>query len=229
MRLLPQLPSPRIPSFSTKLVLMAGLAALLAIGAWPVFGESVQRWVVPREVSSLPGSVVASEQRSLRRQQPTPSADPLPLLGATPAALPVPTPRSGLDRAELQRQAGFPVVEPTWLPPGCQPVEASVDAAGQIFVNLTYSCLHVVEHVVHSVQRPYVGAGSTQEVTVSGQPAVYVDGSWTQVLGKNAAPQWRSGLSQLLFVRDNVLFILDGPRGQQLSKDDLIHTAESLR
>lgn len=143
--------------------------------------------------------------------------------------MPVPTPRSWLDRAELQRQAGFPVLEPTWLPPGCQPVEAWVDGTGHIFANLTYTCLHVVEDVVHGVQRPYVGAGATQDVTVSGQPAVYVDGGWTQILGQDSAPQWRSGPVQLLFVQDNVFFILDGLLGQHLSKDELIRIAESLR
>jgi hypothetical protein len=218
-----------------------GLVILLGIAVWPAYGEPTSfgpspnsvahsemlgsptptlsaLHVVPRQVQALPESGSAARRSSDESPQPT-------------RANPAPRPTTGpwVNRSELELKVGFEVLEPTSLPSGCTPLQRSVEPVGPSqVVNMAYSCVHILEQAVHIDQRPYVGPSSTQEVTVGGRPAVYVDGAWWQDLNKGSDSRWRSGWSQLLFIRDGVFFILDELGGHQ-SRDQLIRIAESLR
>lgn len=194
--------------FSAKCVRM-GLAVtsvlILSLAAtWPAVGQILSKHIAPRQIAAWPSP---------------------PHVAVEPSA----TPRT-LDAAQQEKAVGFPLLMPTYLPAGCT-LQNRINISR--IAHLVYSCVIVDEQATDRVWQPPVGMDSTQEVTVNGQPAIYIDGVWiTDKPGGDAV--WKSGVAgQLTFERNNLIVHLISVRqsssSPQLSKEDLIRIGESIR
>lgn len=189
---------------SLKLSYILSLALLLVIVVTiPVWGQSILNYIVPREVEKLPSREVTFE--------PTPAAPRL------------------MEQDQVEKMAGFSLLVPAYLPSGCSLQERFYVSQAKA-VYLTYSCggfgLSIVQQKAETIQRPYIGKDSTQELTIGGQPAIYIDGIWNK-FPEEEEPVWLEGIShQLFFEQDSHLIRLSA--AFQLTKDELIKVAESL-
>ncbi len=189
-------------SFAAALVLLLSLTA-----AWPVLGDTILRHVAPREVAQVP-----SHPR---------------------IAGPKPTGPRWTDLDQLSKQAGFTVLVPNSLPEGCTADERWFIPGPQV-VYLTYSCSVVIsEQAAEGHQeQPYVGQGSTEEVMVNGQPALYIGGGWVRMAGQ-ATPEWTNGVGQMLiFERDGLIVhitLAQRFKDPSIVKAELIAIAESMQ
>lgn len=191
-----------------RLSLAAVLVLLLSLTAgWPVLGDTILRHVAPREVAQVPShpSIVG----------------------------PKPTGQRWMDLDQLSKQAGFTVLVPNSLPEGCTADERWFIPGPQV-VYLTYSCsVAISEQAAEGHQeQPYVGQGSTEEVMVNGQPALYIGGGWVRMAGQ-ATPEWTNGVGQMLIFERNglIVHITSAQRFKDPSivKAELIAIAESMQ
>lgn len=199
-------PTVRLSASRFKIGLAATcLLVTSLVVAWPVLGQVpgriIPRRVIPRVAKTL----------------------------ATPIAAGVATPPPAghwTDLDELQKEAGFTLFVPTYLPAGCTQKENSFNSFAADVI-LTYSCFSIGEQVGHEAQ-PDIGEGAKQDITINGQPAIYADGAWFQEPGGKGLV-WKSGiLHQVMFVR-NGIFVRLGAFTTVLGKEELIRIAESLR
>lgn len=124
----------------------------------------------------------------------------------------------------LAQQAGFALQIPATLPPGCSWQDGRYLAQSQ-HVSLEYSCVSIAQASADTVQRPYVGEESAQEVLVNGVPAVYIDGVWREVGDERI--WWEHGPKQLILEQDGLVVRLTGT-SKSITREDLVAIAESL-
>lgn len=182
--------------------------------------------------------------------------DEMPVLSAvTMAAAPEPITVDIVGR--LEAQAGFAVLVPIYVPSDCHLSEGNYlpEPIGEVELvyrssnNLpcfTTNQREIEDDITHT---PFIYEGSGEEITIHGQPALYIDGMW--VLGDLSDSEgnesdsgimelgpgelaklmetatWVEGPKQLIFENDTLLVRLDG--GSQLSKEELIRIAESMK
>lgn len=131
----------------------------------------------------------------------------------------------------LQKQANFTPLMPTHLPSSCTLERRTFEVPSKA-IDLVYSCVLITEQVGQGIQQPPVGIGSTREITVNGDHALFTDGIW--VGAPNEQPQWKAnGTYQLVFEHGGlIVHLLSGRRSAQdnpLTKEELIRVAESMR
>lgn len=132
---------------------------------------------------------------------------------------------TSIDR--LEEMAGFSILVPTYLPPGCSLQKNSYLDKPQV-IYLTYSCVVITQQKARTTQSPYIGKDSSEMITVAGNPAIYVDGAWVQIQGEKEL-RWAQGAAkELVFERDGLIVRLAGS-SVDLSKEELIKIAESMR
>lgn len=211
-----------------------GLAALLLV-ALLVVGPTLAQFALPhfapREVEELP------------------------ILPAVTFAAPLESITTNIID-ELEGQAGFSLLIPDYVPPECQLREGKYlpEPIGEVMLvyrsldNLP--CFTLNQRVIDdSTHRPFIHDGSAEEITINGEPALYVDGMWVieGPIGRESnsdsitlAPgelaelmetaTWVEGPKQLVFERGMILLRLDGGvyEDSQLTKEELIRIAESM-
>jgi hypothetical protein len=138
--------------------------------------------------------------------------------------------------ADAQRQVGFPIRAPAWLPPGLTVAGVEVDSGHSISVvcrkpgddpTLPGLGVYISEHPGGQVGGSAVPSSGVQHVTVGGRPAVYVHGDYE---GPPGVGRWtpNADAEELSWARDGVTYdLLTG--GLHLSRGDLIRIAESMR
>jgi hypothetical protein len=188
-------------SFILKPGYVVGFVLLVSmLVVWPVWGQTMLKYFAPREVEQLTLAGVTFE--------------------ATPSA-----PRM-MELEHVEELAGFSLLAPTYLPSGCRLRERFYLAKpGATYLN--YSCVSIVQQKGETIQRPFVGEGSIQAVTVGDKPATYVDGIWMKLPGEEKLT-WQQGIAHdLVFERDGLVIRLSA--SSHLSKAELIRIAESLK
>ncbi len=186
----------------------AAFALLLSAAiAVPVVARAVTRLPhsAPREVAALP----------------TPEA-------VTTA--PVPTGPHAMTLDEIAATVGFAPLVPTYLPADARCGVPDGFAWRDIRVaSLNYNCVRLHQQAPrgNSPERPYVGVGATEEVTVGDQPAIYIHGAWVEEQGQRV---WKEGFAQELIIeRDGLIIRLLAGNTAVMPKDELIRVAASLR
>jgi hypothetical protein len=189
-------------------IAVAAFALLLsAVIAVPVVARAVTRLPhsAPREVAALP----------------TPEA-------VTTA--PVSTGPHAMTLDEIAATVGFAPLVPTYLPADARCGVSDGFAWRDIRVaSLNYTCVRLHQQAPRgsSPEQPYVGVGATEEVTVGGQPAIYIHGAWVEEQGQRV---WKEGFAQeLILERDGLIIHLLAGNTAVMSKDELIRVAASLR
>lgn len=173
---------------------------LIMIIALPLLAQTALEHFAPREVKQLPNTSMAYET--------------------------IPDKPQLMDVQELEKLTGFTLLMPTYLPLDCRVRERFFDAKPRV-AYLIYSCVGIAEQKAKSIQRPFIGEGSTQELTIGGNPAIYIGGAWVQLPGQKQ-PTWMPGVAQqLVFERNGILVRLDATA--RLSKEDLVRIAESIQ
>ncbi len=184
-----------------KLVFVVGLAILVGVlGVGTLLAQGALLNFVPREVENL----------SLARA----------ILEPTP-----PEPRL-IDITELERLAGFSLLVPAYLPQHCASQERFYVPVGKEVI-LNYSCVIIAERKADSIQRPGVGLGSVQEITVNGRPALLIDGMWVKMPGEKELT-WKPDLFHVMVFEHNGLIVRLTAPGHS-SKDELIRIAASMQ
>lgn len=161
----------------------------------------------PREVQQIPAAM----------QQPPPPAQP--------SAAQIAEAFRSEDFADIEKAAGFTLLFPKDLPAGCKLRSHSFDTLTHA-ANLKYTCVTISEKRGQRLEQPYAGPNSVQSITVQGQPAILVDGSWVTMPG-DKEPKWRQGfVPTLVFERDGIVvrLVMLGD-----DKEGLIKIAESMQ
>ena len=191
---------PRVAAVAVTLFL-----TLCTAPAWPALAQPVLEHFAPRQVTALPRAKVRYE--------------------SPPAGLRM------MAQEEVEQRVGFRLLVPAYLPNGCQEIEERFvqSVPNRQAVVLNYPCVSISEmnRLASGLDRPYIGEGSSEEVTVGGEPALYIDGSWVATEGQE--PVWTRGLNQQLIFERNGLLIVVTNRVNRASKADLVRVAESLR
>lgn len=164
-----------------------------------------------------------------------------------PVELATVPPEAYSDVETLEKQAGFSVLQPGYLPVGCALFESNYLAEPIGEIDMVYRlanglpCFSVTQRKsAGPVHRPYVEEGSVDEVTVHGLPAIYIDGMWRvenlpQKTGKTITIKpdelfetatWMQGPKQLIFEYNDILIRIDA--GADMTKEELIRIAESM-
>ncbi len=157
---------------------------------------------------------------------------------------------------ELEEQAGFAVLVPRYVPFGCQLHEGNYlpEPIGE--VQLIYlsandlPCFTTNQREVEddTIHTPPIYEGSGEEITIHGQPALYIDGIWAVGEFSNSKDNevdsgiiklgpgelaelmetatWIEGPKQVVFEYGGFLLRLDGDL--RLTKAELIKIAESM-
>ncbi len=131
---------------------------------------------------------------------------------------------------ELEKAVGFSILWPSYLPSACQLLQSS-QVGNYRVVWLSYSCFDLYEAKQQSDWEPIkepVPRHSIQELTINGQPALYME---------DTASSTSSNFRRLIFERGDILIQLfatpgspqNGMRAGLLSKEELITIAESMR
>lgn len=167
------------------------------------------------------------------RDAPPPGS--LPTLSSPVAVAYGPTPagRRWETLEQLAQAGGFTPLVPAYVPSGCSERERfSLPQFHAVY--LTYSCVDISQQPGKPAQ-PAVGAGSTEEVLVGNQPAIYSKGAWVnyppypgnQFRGGTV---WREDVAQeLVFERDGLVIHLHAGPTSVLSKEELLRIAASLQ
>jgi hypothetical protein len=182
----------------SPLVLLIVLGAVATVTA---FGQGGLQFFIPRQVEKPPSS---SNDR---------------------VAPPLADGWNKEDFGKVEQAAGFKLLAPTYLPPGCGLGYSLYDATVKE-AKLGYSCVSIAQKRGERVERPWVGPNSIQEITIAGRPAILVDGSWVR-MAPDKDPEWRPGFVPMLaFERTGIvvrmLYLGD-------NKTELIRIAESMR
>lgn len=206
----------------TRALALAVAAILLLLGtafAAPAVARTLLPHVAPREVAP----------------PPTPGTPPRLTPQGTVQTEPVPSGRRWASLDELARTVGFTPLLPGYLPVGCEEGER-FGVADLAVAYLIHACVAIVEQSADRVQRPAVGAGSSEPVTVGGWPAIYIRGGW--VAAGQGTPEasaagelvWREDAGQTLILeRDGLIIRLQVPGEVALPREELIRIADSLR
>lgn len=174
----------------------------------------------------------------------------LPITGESVTLATIPS-ESYLNNVEtLETQLGFVVLMPQYIPTYCHFQESYYLAEPVSEIHLVYDttdklpCFEVTQRKAQEnmVHRPSVGPGSTEEITINGEPALYINGMWVienmpgnetalrlssedmEKLFEDAA--WVEGPQQLVFENNDLLIRIDA--GPNISKEELVKIAESL-
>ena len=129
---------------------------------------------------------------------------------------------------ELQRRLSFPLWVPTEVPcPG--PNQRAYDAAHQR-ATLVYQCLAISEVSADQVVRPVADAGTVEEVSVNGQPALYYE-STVVMPGSGMPSTGRSVIVSLGGTTITLTMLPEHTRNgvRELEKADLIRIAATLK
>lgn len=188
--------------------------------------------------------ILTTLTHSVPREITPPTAGALPVLTPQGPVTYAPTP-TGVRQDTLEQvseAAGFPVLVPTYLPPGCYARERFAWAELQV-INLNYACVLITEQTVRS-ERPPVGAGATETVVVGDQPAIYIRGAWVAAdaftppalrsptpVGRTGPPPlvWQEDFAQeLILERGGVIIHLRAGSPHFFPKEELIRIAASL-
>jgi len=146
--------------------------------------------------------------------------------------------------ASLKKAVGFPLLVPTYVPEGCPIWRYAYVKLSAAF--LTYTCVDILEQKAvtdwrNNPLRQPVGPDAVQNMTIDGQPAYYIEGTWqftTTRSGTPTPPVWvPSGARRLVFERGDVLVDLaampsslqNGIPSGLISKEELMQIAESMR
>lgn len=173
-------------------------------------------------------------------QYPTrPGGTPANSVGGVPFE-----PISVPDLASLEQAVGFTLAVPRYLPVGCPLWQYAYAKPSAAF--LTYTCVDILEQTAvadwrtNPLRQP-VGPHAVQNVSLNGQPAYYIEGTWqfqTTRSGTATPPVWvPSGARRLVFERGDVLVDLaampssmpNGVASGLISKAELIQIAESMK
>ncbi|MBI4674065.1 MAG: hypothetical protein HY741_20670 [Chloroflexi bacterium] len=127
---------------------------------------------------------------------------------------------------ELEKNLGFSLVLPTYLPPGCVMQERFYGAPERV-AYLNYSCLGIQEWKGDSLQRPYIGEGSTQKLTIKGHEALYIGGTWVKVTDAQE-PTWVPGFVHELVLERNGIVIGVTTYSDGITREQLIKIVESM-
>jgi len=207
---------------------LAVIFLLTIVAVMPVLAQFALEHFAPREVESLP---LAPESVTV----------------AT-----IPSYAYEDDIEALAQQAGFSPLIPEYLPPNCAFTKGYYldEPIGEI--HLTYNsvdqslpCFRVAQRQAREnrTDRPFVGDGAVEEITVNGKPALYISGIWViegdlpgaesgettvevnpEELFENA--EWADGPQQLVFEHEGLLIRIDAEF--YISKDELVKFAESM-
>ena len=211
-----------------------GAIALLLMALW-IAGPTIAKFALPhfapREVTKMPT-----------------------LSDVTFSELPAPITTDIIGK--LEEQAGFAVLVPHDVPLGCQLHKGSYlpEPIGEVLLvyissdNLPCFTTNQREIEVDTIHTPFIYEGSGEEITIHGQPALYIDGIW--ILGEDnngedseggsqiiefgpgelaelmETATWIEGPKQLVFELDGFLIRLNGDL--RLTKAELIRIAESM-
>lgn len=161
----------------------ATLFFLIIIGT--VLAQSITDYVVPREVEAWP------------------QGGPI-----TPQAPPV-GPRF-VELEELEQQAGFKTLQPTFVPANCTLTEQFYKPLGREAMFI-YNCgremfFDIAQKKAEQIDRPRIGPNSSKQVEINGQPAIYVDGGWLIGPGEKEGT-WIPGYNQQLFMTQDELVV----------------------
>jgi hypothetical protein len=143
-----------------------------------------------------------------------------------------PTPLAATSQNDLQKQVGFAVLMPTYLPVGCALQKYQYVSLARELA-LVYACeigmLMIAERKAETVQRPFVGPSSTQGLVINGQPAMYIVGGWvTGGPNNETGTKWMDGgVHQVVFEKNNILIRMNATI--LLNKEELIKIAESMQ
>lgn len=252
----------RVQEFAGSIFTMRARAIAVVTTVLLLLGAALTIPALARRPAALPHSV------PLEITPPTPGALPVmvPPVAAPYDASPVVTPSAVATGGSvpvgqrwetmesLAAKVGLPLLVPTYLPAGCTERERFGDAAPFNVAYLTYSCVSISQQAivrggVERSEQPRVGAGSTQEVLVGGQPAIYIKGLWVHSYfltpgnyGRAPTPTggrgqgnggdlvWQEDAGQqLILERDGLIIRLLAPGVSVLPKEELIRIAESLQ
>jgi hypothetical protein len=128
---------------------------------------------------------------------------------------------------ELQRLLSFPLWVPTVVP--CDgPNQRAYDPAQQR-ASLVYQCLAITEVSADNVVRPVADAGTVEEVSVNGQPALYYE-STVVMPGSGTTKTGRSVILSLGGTTITLTMLPEHTRNgvRELEKADLIRIAGTL-
>lgn len=140
-----------------------------------------------------------------------------------------PTSPQLVDRNELEEQAGFTILEPTYLPKNCKLSERYYTSFSQE-VDFIYRCdrstaFDLVQKKGKWTKLPHIDEKSSETVEINGQQAIYVDGGWL-VKPNSEDIKWVSGLNQQVFMEIGTLRI--HLLASNLNKDELLRIIGSL-
>lgn len=191
---------------------IAGAGLLFGAVAWPSFGQTVLKHVVPLE---LP----------LEQRDPTPMPETVHTLVATQA--------NSIE--DLERIAGFPLMVPKYLPSQCAKVRSMsyVDGAKAAYIN--YYCVSIEQRRLVGLYQPGALEGTVQQIQVDGNPGLY----FVQPIPSDAnsgAPEEGWEFRNLIFEANGLIVrLVTHPTGlpitektAPLSKEELIKIAESM-
>ena len=147
------------------------------------------------------------------------------------------------DVARLEQAVGFALLVPSDLPNDCSLWQYAYVAQTAL---LSFTCVDIQEQKALSdwhdnpLRQP-VGPNAVQTLTINGQPAYYIEGTWqfqTTRSGTPTPPVWvPSGARRLVFERGDLLIDLaaipasmsNGMASGLISKEALIQIAESMK
>lgn len=218
--------------------------ALGATGRWRAFASAavvVLLVLLPLAVPPVRAAVSGFMQQRFGLVLVEPTPPRLQPTTGTPAVAGTPQLVMWVPLAEVQRNTPFPIRAPAWLPKGLivrgaftAPAYSSDDVDGPIKVRVQYGRADGAMGglgIEQTATERYRGGNAipstkAQSVTVSGHPAVYVQGAWTSTM----AMAWdeTADAAMLSWNQDGFTFMIQtGSLG--LTRDDLIRIAESLR
>jgi hypothetical protein len=134
--------------------------------------------------------------------------------------------RRGMSMDELQQQAQFELLRPAYLPAGCEAQDRFTTPTPPA-AYLTFSCLTMTERAGDLDQFEDDSGQPFEDVMVADSLARYFDGVWIRHGEQPDARTWSTQFPQLFFARNGVTVHLLSLG--ELSRDDLIKVAESMR
>jgi hypothetical protein len=160
------------------------------------------------------------------------------------------------DIKTLEGQAGFLVLWPRYVPPGCYFREGYYLDKPIAEIHLVYDsdnnqpCFDMIQRQADRIHRPFVGPGAVEEMDINGKAALYIGGVW--VVNESLADRgtmsdrglmitlspeekaklfegatWvEAGSQQLVFEHSGLLIRIQA--GPSIPKEELVKIAESI-
>jgi len=215
---------PRLsPRFAVGILLALLCSMLLGI---PVLAQmGVLKYFVPYEVTRYPS--------------------PQAIMPPIPSTIAAVEPVQALDLATLEHALGFPIRAPKYLPNDC-PLWRYAYISQSSAAFLSYTCVDILEQKAvadwrNNPLRQPVGPNAVQTLSIGGQPAYYIEGTWQFGATGNGTltpPVWvPTGARRLVLERGDVVIDLaaipeslsNGIVSGLISKAELIQIAESMK